>query len=222
MWAAWGRLNPVGRSGADQPVRRACGCRVGRRRVPFRSCLSQAGPPPATSPVTCSSSTASPRTPRFQTGARRCRSPAISAGRYPIPGLVRAESRPAGHGWEVFSGLFHDRLWWEPVRAGLDLRPRAELAAKPPGPSRIFAIHPGWQAWRPPALNCPLARRHDHRSARRGPTDSRRRAAGHPGPRHLARRSRRSRARIDDRAGWLCGRLGAAAQGRAARGQRRS
>ena len=57
---------------------------------------------------------------------------------------------PAGRGWEVFSRLFHDKPWWEPVPAGLDLHPRAELAAKPPGPSRFFAIHPGWQAWRPP------------------------------------------------------------------------
>jgi ectoine hydroxylase-related dioxygenase (phytanoyl-CoA dioxygenase family) len=56
----------------------------------------------------------------------------------------------AGHGWEVFSRLFHDEPWWEPVPVGLDLHPRAELAAKPPGASRFFAIHPGWQAWRPP------------------------------------------------------------------------
>ena len=57
---------------------------------------------------------------------------------------------PAGRDWEVFSRLFHDKPWWERVPAGLDLRPRAELAAKPPGPSRFFAVHPGWQAWRPP------------------------------------------------------------------------
>jgi hypothetical protein len=24
------------------------------------------------------------------------------------------------------------------------------LTARPPGPSRFFAVHPGWQAWRPP------------------------------------------------------------------------
>jgi hypothetical protein len=129
----------------------------------------------------------------------------------------------AGHGWEVFSGLFHDRLWWEPVPVGLDLRPRVELAAKPPGRPLSYLRHPPRLASvATPVLNCPLARRHDHRSARCGPTDSRRRAAGHPRPRHLGRRSRRSRACIDDMAGWLCGRLGAAAQGRAARGQRRS
>jgi hypothetical protein len=57
---------------------------------------------------------------------------------------------PAGRGWEVFSRLFHDQPWWEPVPAGLALRPRAELAARPPGPSRFIAVHPGWQAWRPP------------------------------------------------------------------------
>ena len=57
---------------------------------------------------------------------------------------------PAGQGREVFSRLFRDQPWWEPVPAGLNLRPRAELAAAPPGPSRFFAVHPGWQAWRPP------------------------------------------------------------------------
>jgi hypothetical protein len=57
---------------------------------------------------------------------------------------------PAGRGWELFSKLFQRQPWWEPVPAGLDLRPRAELAAVPPGPSRFFAVHPGWQAWRPP------------------------------------------------------------------------
>jgi ectoine hydroxylase-related dioxygenase (phytanoyl-CoA dioxygenase family) len=58
--------------------------------------------------------------------------------------------RPADPGRELFSRLFQRRPWWEPVPAGLDLRPRAELAARPPGPSRFFAVHPGWQAWRPP------------------------------------------------------------------------
>ena len=57
---------------------------------------------------------------------------------------------PAGNGRELFSRLFARQPWWEPVPAGLDLRPRAELAAKPPGPSRFFAVHPGWQSWRPP------------------------------------------------------------------------
>ena len=57
---------------------------------------------------------------------------------------------PAGHDRELFSRLFGHQPWWEPVPAGLDLRPRAELAARPPGPSRFFAVHPGWQAWRPP------------------------------------------------------------------------
>jgi hypothetical protein len=57
---------------------------------------------------------------------------------------------PAGRSWEVFSRLFQDQPWWEPVPAGLDLRRRADLAAGPPGPSRFFTVHPGWQAWRPP------------------------------------------------------------------------
>jgi hypothetical protein len=57
---------------------------------------------------------------------------------------------PAGHNREVFSRLFRDQPWWEPVPAGLDLRRRTELAAEPPGPSRFFAVHPGWHAWQPP------------------------------------------------------------------------
>jgi hypothetical protein len=56
----------------------------------------------------------------------------------------------AGGGRELFSRLLRSEPWWEPVPAGLDLRARAVLAADPPGPSRFFAIHPGWQAWRPP------------------------------------------------------------------------
>ena len=30
------------------------------------------------------------------------------------------------------------------------LVPRRQLAAAPPGPSRFFAVHPGWRHWRPP------------------------------------------------------------------------
>ena len=52
---------------------------------------------------------------------------------------------------ELFYRMFRRQRWWEPVPAGLTLRPRAELAAIPPGPSRFFAVHPGWQAWQPPA-----------------------------------------------------------------------
>jgi hypothetical protein len=51
---------------------------------------------------------------------------------------------------ELFYQMFRRRPWWEPVPPGLTLRPRAELAAIAPGPSRFFAVHPGWQAWRPP------------------------------------------------------------------------
>jgi hypothetical protein len=51
---------------------------------------------------------------------------------------------------ELFSRLFGGEPWWEPVPAGLTLRPRAELAAVPPGPSRYFRVHRGWQHWRLP------------------------------------------------------------------------
>ncbi len=57
---------------------------------------------------------------------------------------------PAARPPELFSRLLGREGWWEPVPAGLTLRPRAELAAQPPRPSRFFAVDPGWQHWRPP------------------------------------------------------------------------
>jgi Phytanoyl-CoA dioxygenase (PhyH) len=57
---------------------------------------------------------------------------------------------PAGRPPELFSRLLRREPWWEPVPAGLQLRPRAELAARPPGPSQLFAVDPCWQSWRPP------------------------------------------------------------------------
>jgi hypothetical protein len=56
---------------------------------------------------------------------------------------------PAGRPPELFSRLLRRQPWWEPVPAGLTLRPRSELAAHPPGPSELFAIHPAWQRQRP-------------------------------------------------------------------------
>jgi len=34
----------------------------------------------------------------------------------------------------MFSRLFRRERWWEPVPAGLALRPRAQLIAAPPAP----------------------------------------------------------------------------------------
>jgi hypothetical protein len=51
---------------------------------------------------------------------------------------------------EMFSRLFRRARWWEPVPAGLTLYPKAQLAAVPPGPSRLIAVDPGWKRWRPP------------------------------------------------------------------------
>jgi hypothetical protein len=51
---------------------------------------------------------------------------------------------------ELFSRLLRREPWWEPVPAGLALVPRAQLVTVPPGPSRFFAVHPGWRRWRPP------------------------------------------------------------------------
>jgi len=55
-----------------------------------------------------------------------------------------------GYPPELFSRLFSGQRWWEPVPAGLALRPRTQMAAIPPGPSRLVAVHPGWKHWRPP------------------------------------------------------------------------
>jgi hypothetical protein len=56
---------------------------------------------------------------------------------------------PAGRPPELFSRLLSREPWWEPVPAGLTLLPRGELADRPPGPSRLFAVDPSWQRWRP-------------------------------------------------------------------------
>lgn len=58
---------------------------------------------------------------------------------------------PAGRPPELFSRLLGHEPWWEPVPAGLTLRPRAELTTRPPGPSPLFAVHPAWQRWRLPS-----------------------------------------------------------------------
>ena len=58
--------------------------------------------------------------------------------------------RRVGQQPELFSRMFRREPWWEPVPAGLGLAPRARLVTVPPGPSRFFAVHPGWQHWHPP------------------------------------------------------------------------
>jgi Phytanoyl-CoA dioxygenase (PhyH) len=55
---------------------------------------------------------------------------------------------PAGRPPELWNRLLGREPWWEPVPAGLTLRPRAELTARPPGLSRLFAVHPAWQSRR--------------------------------------------------------------------------
>jgi hypothetical protein len=67
-----------------------------------------------------------------------------------VPAPAEMILGPAGRPPELFSRLLGRQPWWEPVPAGLTLRPRAELAARPPGPSRLFAVHPAWRHWRPP------------------------------------------------------------------------
>jgi hypothetical protein len=51
---------------------------------------------------------------------------------------------PAGRPPELFGRLLGREPWWEPVPAGLTLRARAELAARPPGRSRFFAVDSRW------------------------------------------------------------------------------
>ena len=57
---------------------------------------------------------------------------------------------PARRPPELLRRLLCREAWWEPVPPGLTLRPRAELAAQPPRPSRLFAVNPQWRRWRPP------------------------------------------------------------------------
>jgi Phytanoyl-CoA dioxygenase (PhyH) len=66
------------------------------------------------------------------------------------PGWDPGRGPGPGPGREMFSRLLANQEWWEPVPAGLTLCPRAWLTARPPGPSQFFAVHPGWQRWRPP------------------------------------------------------------------------
>jgi hypothetical protein len=57
---------------------------------------------------------------------------------------------PAGGHEELLSRLLAREPWWQPVPDGLTLSPRERLSFRPPGPSRFFPVHPGWQSWRPP------------------------------------------------------------------------
>ncbi len=66
------------------------------------------------------------------------------------PAPARPNGRRGRH-CELYSALLSGEPWWEPVPDGLLLRPRQELIAAPPAPSRLFAVHPRWQRWRPPA-----------------------------------------------------------------------
>jgi ectoine hydroxylase-related dioxygenase (phytanoyl-CoA dioxygenase family) len=58
---------------------------------------------------------------------------------------------PAGRPFELFSRLLGREPWWEPVPAGLTLRPRSELTGHPPGPSQFFTVDSSWRRWRPPS-----------------------------------------------------------------------
>jgi hypothetical protein len=66
------------------------------------------------------------------------------------PAAAHSGARRGSRG-ELYGRLLSRERWWEPVPDGLLLRPRQELAAARPAPSRLFAMHPAWQQWRPPA-----------------------------------------------------------------------
>ncbi len=59
---------------------------------------------------------------------------------------------PAGR-QEMFSRLFARESWWEPVPPGLALTSRERMVVLPPGPSRLFTVHPDWRFWRPPGAS---------------------------------------------------------------------
>jgi len=67
-----------------------------------------------------------------------------------VLGPVAAAARRGGQ-VELYSRLLGAEPWWEPVPSGLMLRPRAELVALPPAPSRLFTVHRRWQRWQAPA-----------------------------------------------------------------------
>ena len=57
---------------------------------------------------------------------------------------------PAGRRRELYSRMFRRQPWWEPVPREVTLGQRENLVVMPPGPSRYFAVDPGWQHWQPP------------------------------------------------------------------------
>jgi hypothetical protein len=69
---------------------------------------------------------------------------------HPAPTEMVLGPARISNGQEMFGRRFAREPWWEPVPADLALAPREQQAAMPPGPSRFFAVNPGWQAWQPP------------------------------------------------------------------------
>jgi hypothetical protein len=66
----------------------------------------------------------------------------------PAPAELVIGPGPGCQERELYSGLFGHERWWEPVPASLTIRPRAQLVAFAPAPSRFFTVHRGWQRWR--------------------------------------------------------------------------
>jgi hypothetical protein len=85
-------------------------------------------------------------TQRCRTGRFELRLSADFRWQWPgCPAPAEMVLGPASQPPELFSRLLCRAPGWEPLPAGLTLRPRAELAARPPGRFRLFTVHPAWR-----------------------------------------------------------------------------
>ena len=94
---------------------------------------------------------------------------------------------PAGHDREVFSRLFHDQPWWEPIRPASTCVPGQSW---PPYRQAPLDSSPSTPAGKrgDPARSRPLARRHSHPVRQilgRGGEDAKARVVGYPGGRRV-------------------------------------
>lgn len=51
---------------------------------------------------------------------------------------------------ELFANRFAREPWWRPVPAGIRMTETSTEVTPPPGPSRLFEVHPAWQGWTDP------------------------------------------------------------------------
>lgn len=48
---------------------------------------------------------------------------------------------------ELFADQLANEPWWTPVPEGVPLTSRSTATTPPPGPSRLFSVHPDWSSW---------------------------------------------------------------------------